>query len=407
MKKALKYILVFVLAFICSIGSVDAREKNTVNLYLFHRNSCPHCKKMISTLNKLEKRYDNLHIYKYEIESSVANQEKLKELEVLFNIKILSVPFVAVGEKTFVGFNETQTEQTLNDVIEYYSNHGYQDAVGEKFGIKDLPKYAIGEESSSVDEYVKEKYIVNVPLIGKINLQSLALPFVTIVLGLLDGFNPCAMWVLLFLITMLIGMKNRRRMWALGITFLLTSAIIYMCFMLAWLNITSYLSSITIIRYLIAIVAVIGGLVNLRSYIKSRKEVGCTVVDDKKRKKIFARIKKFTSEKSFILSLLGVIALAVSVNFIELLCSAGIPVMYTQILSLNVTSEIEKFVYILVYILFFLFDDLIVFIIAMFTLKVSGISNKYGNFSHLIGGIILILIGILLAFNPGLLMFGY
>jgi hypothetical protein len=234
----------------------------------------------------------------------------------------------------------------------------------------------------------------------------LSLPLLSIIIGTIDGFNPCAMWVLLFLISILIGMKDKKRMWALGSAFMITSAVIYLVFMLAWLNLAIFIGAIWWIKILIALVAFAGGIINVRAYIRS-KEAGCEVVDEKKRKKIFAKVKSFTSEKSFVLALLGIITLAVSVNFIELTCSAGLPVIFTNILALNNLSAFEYSIYIFLYLLFFLLDDLIVFFIAMTTLKMKGISNKYAKYSHLIGGIIMLIIGILMVFKPEWLMFNF
>ena len=147
-------------------------------------------------------------------------------------------------------------------------------------------------------------------------------------------------------------------------------------------------------------------IVYIRSYIRS-KDSGCEVVDDKKRKKIFKKIKKFTSEKSFILALLGIVGLAISVNVIELACSAGLPLVFTQILALNKVVGFKAFIYTLVYIVFFLLDDMIVFSIAMYAKEITAISTKYNKYSHLVGGILMLLIGVLLLFKPGWLMFNF
>ena len=122
---------------------------------------------------------------------------------------------------------------------------------------------------------------------------------------------------------------------------------------------------------------------------------------------MFSRIRKFTSEKSLILALIGVIGLAISVNVVELACSAGLPIVFTEILAINKVSVFMSFIYTLVYILFFMIDDLVIFFIAMFTMKVTGISTKYNKYSHLIGGIIMLIIGILLMVAPGILMFNF
>ena len=246
----------------------------------------------------------------------------------------------------------------------------------------------------------------SLPLIGKVNMKNVSLTTSAIVIGLVDGFNPCAMWILLFLISVLIGMKDRKRMWTLGLTFLLTSALVYMLIMLSWINIAVKITTIVWIRNIIALVAIIGGLLNLRSFIKSN-DSGCDVVDKNKRKTIFNKIKKFTHEKSFFLALVGVMGLAISVNLVELACSAGLPIVFSELLALNNVSSFMKFMYTLIYIFFFLIDDLIIFFIAMLTMKVSGISTKYNKYSHVLGGIIMLVVGILLIFKPEWLMFQF
>jgi len=203
-------------------------------------------------------------------------------------------------------------------------------------------------------------------------------------------------------------MKNKKRMWALGITFLFTSAFVYFLFMIAWLNLAVLLNKIIYIRIGISLVAIIFGTISVLRYINSlNKDDGCEVVDTKNRKKIINKINKIVKEKTFIISLIGIIVLAISVNVIELLCSLGLPVMYTEILSLNDLSSAKQIIYILIYVLFFLLDDLIIFAIAMKTLEIKAISNKYGKYSHLIGGIIMMLIGILMLFKPEWLMFNF
>ena len=176
--------------------------------------------------------------------------------------------------------------------------------------------------------------------------------------------------------------------------------------MVAWLNITLKMRDIAILRMIIAFIALIAGAINLNSYFKAN-ESGCTVVESNKRKKIINYIKKFTSEKYFFLALIGIMGLAFIVNLIELACSAGLPLLFTQILAIN---DLSKFMYALnigIYIFFFLIDDLIIFIIAMITFKVTGISTKYTKYSHLIGGIIMLLISILMIFKPEWLMFNF
>ena len=399
-------ILLFCVLFIPKIYADT--DKNLVNIYLFYSDTCPHCASEKELLSELEDKYDNIRIYKYEVNTD-NNMNMLIEIASMLDTKVTGVPFTVIADKVYKGFSYDSSKSKFMGTIEYYSKNGYKDIVGEYIGNIELPIYEIKEEvDDSSSEYIDNygNHVIN--LFGfKIETKKLALPLVSVLIGFVDGFNPCAMWVLLFLISMLIGMKNKKRMWTLGITFLLTSALIYLLFMIAWLNVATIITSINFVRMLIGGVAIGGSFINLYGYFKSRDTNGCNVVDDKKRNKIFGRIKKFTSEKNFFLAILGVILLAASVNVVELACSAGLPVMFIEILSVNNLTIIEEVIYIGLYMLFFLLDDLVIFFIAMTTMQLTGFSTKYGKLSKLIGGILLLLIGILLIFKPEWLMFNF
>ena len=157
----------------------------------------------------------------------------------------------------------------------------------------------------------------------------------------------------------------------------------------------------------ISLIAIFFGLLTVLKFFFVHEEDGCEVVDQKRRKKIITSIKKIVKEKSFALAVLGIIILAVSVNIIELLCSLGLPVMFTQILTINELSKISQIIYSIIYVIFFLIDDIIIFFIAMKTLEIKAISNKFGKYSHLIGGIIMLIIGFLMLYKPEWLMFNF
>ena len=412
--KYMKRILFLLVISILFIPSVFANtEKNLVNIYLFYSDTCPHCAAEKKLLNEIMDEYDNIRLYKYEVNTD-NNLQLMFEVAKLFDTEVSGVPFTIIADKIYKGFNYDDYKSRLLGTIEYYSEHGYKDIVGEYIGGIELPKYEVVENTDNNDddnnfnEYVEDFGNHKISFLGfEINTKNLTLPVVSILIGLVDGFNPCAMWVLLFLISMLIGTKDKKRMWSLGIAFLFTSALIYLLFMIAWLNVATFLTSVNIIRLLLGLVAIFGGAFNLYGYFKNRKSSGCTVVNDKKRNKIFDKIKKFTQEKNFWLALIGVIILAVSVNIVELACSAGLPVMFIEILSINNLTIVEEIIYIGLYMLFFLIDDLIIFFIAMTTMQVTGFSTKYGKLSKIIGGILLLLIGLLLIFKPEWLMFNF
>lgn len=410
--KAIKKIL-FIAALVVMLLPLktNAATDNTVNMYLFYGAGCPHCAALEEAMKKIEPKYPNLKIHKYEVWGSSKNRQLMSSSASVLNTKATGVPFAIIGTRTFSGYSETTTLGEIEYTIKVYASaDSYKDPVGDMLG------YTTNGGTKTYDDLVKQydkndtnkdkSIILDVPFIGKVDTKTLSLPIIAVVIGTIDGFNPCAMWVLLFLISVLIGMKDRKRMWILGSTFLIASALIYLVFMLAWLNVAIFIGAIWWVKMLIAAVALIGGFINVRTYIKT-KDTGCEVVDEQKRKKIFAKVKKFTSEQSFALAILGIVTLAVSVNFIELTCSAGLPVIFANILAVNHLSIFEYALYIFIYLLFFLLDDLIVFFIAMKSLKLTGISNKYAKYSHLIGGIIMLLIGILMIFKPEWLMFNF
>lgn len=402
MRKITNYTILIAVLFFCLLTNVNAKEKS-INIYFFNGDGCPHCAEEEEYLNKIKKQYSNIKIVKYEVWYNKKNAEFMNLVKEKLNITSPGVPITIIGKTYIIGYNDISGEK-LNRMINYYLKNDYTDVVkkikkGENIdNIKDgFTKYEKSTDKNT---------IISVPLIGKVNLKSLSIPTSATLIGLVDGFNPCAMWVLLFLISMLISMKDRKKMWILGISFLSTSAIVYMLIMLFWYNIMVNITTSIILRNIIAIVAIIASIINISQFFKS-KDGGCTVTDNKKRKKILEKIKKFTSEKSLLLAIIGVMGLAISVNLIELACSAGLPLVFTQILAINHVSQLQAFLYTILYIIFFLIDDIIVFSIAMFSMKVTAISTKYNKYSHLLGGIIMLLIGILLIFKPEWLMFNF
>ena len=324
--KKIKYIFLFILSFLFILPSINAEEKKQVNVYLFHSNTCSHCKAEIEFLNEIQKEYENLKINLYEINDVKENKELMINIKEKLNIDSPMVPFTVIGDYYYIGYNDG-VKDGIKNLIEKYTSEEQYDVIKDTIDGKDVSNFKI--KNGEINKIST--------VFGEIDPAKVSLPILSVIMGAIDGFNPCAMWVLIFLITMLFNMENKKRMWALGITFLVTSALI------SWL------------KLLIGLVALIGAFINLKGFIKSivKKDAGCEVVDNSKRKKIISKIKKYTSEKSFILAMLGVMLLAISVNAIELACSAGLPVLFTNVLALNDINFIEKCIYIFIYIFFF------------------------------------------------------
>lgn len=413
------FLLFFSFLFFSSNFALAQSQNQKINLYFFEGEGCPHCAKEKIFLEKLEQKYSDLKVYQYEIWNSAENRKLLMEIGKKLNINISGVPFTVINEKYFAGwFDEKTTGSEIEEAIKCAREKGCHDLVNEilltennkikekcecenKKECKCENKKECGceKKTNSVSKTVK------IPIVGEIETKNFSLPILTIIFGALDGFNPCAMWVLVLLISLLLGMKNRKKMWILGSTFIITSALVYFLFMTAWLNLILFLGFVFWVRIIIGLIALAGGIYFFKEFLIN-KTGGCDITGIEKKQKIFEKMKSIIHQTSFWLALGGIILLAFGVNLVELLCSAGLPTVYTQILTLNDLAKWQYYFYILFYIFIFMLDDLLVFFIAMITLKTTGFTSKYTRFSHLIGAILMLIIGLLLIFKYQWLMFG-
>lgn len=393
MKKYLKLLLVFFsLTILFSLEKVSAKNleeilgpktEAKVDIYLFYGSTCPHCHDEIKFLSVLEEKYkDKLVIHKYEVWNNKNNEDLYNSVRNYFEFNKQGVPFTVIGE-------------------DYY--YGYSSATG--ISIEEDIRIKL-KLNGKTEEPVLNKGKYTLPLIGEIDASSASIITVAIVLGFVDGFNPCALWVLLFIINMLIGMKNKKKMFVLGYTFLLVSAIVYFLAMLGISFILSF-AMINKIRMTIGFIALILGIYSIYKYIKTNKESGCEVVDDNKRKSLIKKMSKIKNSSTLIGALVGIIILAIGVNIIELTCSLGFPAIFSEILAINKVSGAAKISYLLVYVFMYMLDDLIIFTIAVLTYEVTAQSSKYGKIMKLIGGILMIIMGLLLVFKPEWVMLNF
>lgn len=398
--------LIFVLFFIFSTPT-EASESG-LNVYFFWGDGCPHCEKEKPFLDRLESENENINVYRYEVWKNRKNLELMVKVGKELKLDISGVPVTIIGDEAFVGYSEGYTSKQIEDRVELCLGKGCKDSVAYLIGLEE--KVLVPSDLEDKEEIVAGSNgsipeNITLPIVGTINIKGLSLPFLTILLGGLDGFNPCAMWTLLFLISLLLGMEDRRRMWILGSTFIVASAFVYFLFMAAWLNLLLFLGFVVWVRIGIGLLALLGGGYNIKEYFENQDNT-CKVTGSEKKQRVFQKLKKITQEESFWLAFVGIILLAFAVNLVELVCSAGLPAVYTQVLALSNLSNLQYYLYISLYIFFFMLDDLIVFFIAMTTLQMTGLTTKYAKWSHLIGGILMIIIGFLLLLRPELLMFG-
>lgn len=378
-----------------------------VDLYLFLGDGCPHCAQEEIFLKSMESKYPDLRIQRFEVWEHQNNARLMLEVAKKLQTNIGGVPFTVVGDKSFVGFDESYTAPQIEARIQECLTTTCPNSVAAIAPEIKIPETLNKDRKNEAiqEEMPQAVGKIDAGLFGEIDMAKFSLPVLTIIIGALDGFNPCAMWTLVFLISLLIGMQNRKRMWILGSSFIVASAAVYLLFMVAWLNIFLFIGVVAWVKILIGLVALLGAWYSLKDFYKN-KDAACEVGDVEKKKRTMDKLKGYVSHQNFWLALFGIMALAFMVNLIELLCSAGFPAVYTQVLAMNNMIGWQYYAYILLYIFFFMLDDLIIFFIAMFTLQATGLTTRYTRASRLIGGILMLVIGLLMIFKPSVLMFG-
>lgn len=378
MKKKILFLFVFLMVVAPLFFSFA--QTNKIEINFFYSKYCSHCHAEKPFLEKLVKKYPQIELKEYEISSSPKNQKIFQEFAQKYNVDTNGVPVTFIGDKYVIGYdNENNKGKEIENYITSY----------------------IGEQPANNAEKK-----IHIPIIGDVNISRFSLPALTVILGTLDGFNPCSMWALIFLITLLLATKSRKRMLVVGGIFILVSSISYFLFMTAWLNLFLFIGFYSFIRILIGIVAIVIGAMRIRDFI-TFKPGTCKVTDEKEefKGKIVKRMREVIKPSSLIATIAGVTVLAWSVNLVEFFCSAGFPAVYTNILSQSNLNPLTYYFYIILYVFFYMLDDLVVWLIALITFEKIALTDKYSKWAALIGGVLMVLLGAILILKPAWLMF--
>jgi cytochrome c biogenesis protein CcdA/thiol-disulfide isomerase/thioredoxin len=401
MIKKLK-ILTFVLGLFFA-GSVFAQVQ-PVEMDFFYLPTCPHCHSEREFLEQLKQKYSELEIREYSI-------EKKENLDLLIKkYKDYEVPQDAWGRvpATFfdsvyiIGFKEGITDNQLDSYVSQIIEKRKEAEINNPDGRDD-----IGEITTPVDD----KTTIKLPFIGEVNVSNYSPLVLSVLFGALDGFNPCAMTALCFLLASLVASGARKRILLIGGVFIFVSGLVYFLFIAAWFNLFLALAYVKFITTLVGILVLFFAFTVLKEYFSG---VICKLCEteakkdfaSENQKKLLLKMEKITrAEVPLMWSLLGVGLIAAGVNMVELFCSMGFPAAFTGILSDMGISKMSFYLYLLVYILFYMLDDLIIFLIAVATLRITQASQKYLKFVKLISGILLLILGLILVFRPSLLTF--
>ncbi|MAX36434.1 MAG: hypothetical protein CME33_07695 [Gimesia sp.] len=264
----------------------------------------------------------------------------------------------------------------------------------------DKPPPPEGESLAPVPS--EEADTVEVPFLGELSKSRLGMPAFTFLIGLVDGFNPCAMWVLLFLLSLLVNLKNRAKVLAVAGTFVLISGLAYYAFMAAWLNVFLLIGYLPMVQFLLGLFAVIIGLIHVKDFFAFKKGISLSIPEWAK-PGLYARARKIVTAENLTGAILGASVLAVLVNIIELLCTAGLPALYTEVLTMQNYPAWKTYAYLGLYILAYMLDDAIMVTIVVVTMGRHKLQEKQGRWLKLFSGVVILLLGLVLIFKPSLL----
>jgi thiol-disulfide isomerase/thioredoxin len=362
----------------------EGGEKTT--LYLFWGEGCPHCSKEKEFLKRLRKQYPQLNVRAFEVWHDPENARMFSGILEAAGIKSAGVPVTVVGDRMWMGFSVHTGAQIEQEV-----------ALCIRDGCSDTVRSLTGEEDRHDGPFA-----VNMPFFGELNGTTISLPVFTVTLGIMDSFNPCAFFVLFFLLGLLVHARSRRRMLLIGGTFVFFSGLVYFVFMAAWLNVFMLVGQLTVITAVAGAVALVVASINIKDFFLFKKGVSLSI-SDSARKRLFERMRNLLKATSVPSALAGTAVLALAANTYELLCTAGFPMVYTRVLTLHELSTPAYYGYLALYNAVYVLPLMAIVAAFVFTLGAKKLSEWQGRKLKLVSGMMMLLLGLALLLHPEVL----
>lgn len=396
---------------------IDKNGDIKVNLYFIWSKTCPHCKAAHPFIDKLKEKYSWIDLKSYSVSDS-GTYEILKDLADKTGKGVNSVPFIANCGTSFVGWStaEVTGKYLENQLRACYIKLGGTfskklDNVQENY-TKDVNVFETcdskGEESCSLGNAENEASLnttsvqpIDIPFVGEVAPEKMSLPMLTVVLAGVDAFNPCAFFVLLFLLSIMVNAKSRVRMLIVGGIFVFFSGLIYFFFMAAWLNMFALLGG-SDGGYIIlgaGILAVIAGFINVKDYFYTKGKVTLSMSAEN-RTSLIKRMGKLTNTSSMATMIGGTTVLAIMANAYELLCTAGFPMIYTSVLTMHNLPDFERYMYLLFYNVVYVIPLAVIVIVFSMTLGKRKLTEHEGQVLKLMSGTMMLGLGAMLVYDP-------
>ena len=366
-----------------------ATDAEPIDIEVFVRAGCPHCAEAEEFLARLQREQPALRIVIHDVSLDLAAMERLQRIAESHGATALRVPAFAVGKQLIVGFSrEASTDLLIRDSLARIPGQSTNDAAA---GCEAVESLSCGPDAAPAKA---EAFAVEF-LGSKVSLEEVGLPLFTLVLGLLDGFNPCSMWVLILMISLLAPLNNRPRMFAVAGTFIAVQGAAYYVFMAAWLNLFLLIGLSRPSEIAIAVLALLAGALNLKDYLSFGRGISLSIPASAK-PGIYARMRRILQAENMAAALVGTVVLGVLVQIIELMCTSGFPALFTRILTLRQPDSLGYYAYLLLYDVAYMFDDLVILTIGIVTLSQHRLQEKEGRWLKLISGLVMVGLGVYL-----------
>ncbi len=381
------------------VRSSAEQQSTSPDIEVFVRNGCPHCAKAELFLKSLKQEQPSLNIVIRDVVQEPAAMERLQQLAKSQAAGTVRVPAFQVGGELLIGYaDELTTGLLIRNALTLEQTKSPAKANQTTAGSCEAETALSCEAPAQQPIKTGQTFVLD--FLGyRLSLEQIGLPLFTLAMGLLDGFNPCSMWVLILMISLLASMKNRLRMLAIAGTFIAVEGIAYFIFMAAWLNLFLLIGLSRISELLIALIALLAGIINLKDIRIYGKVVSLSIPDAAK-PGIYARIRGILQAQNIVGALIGAVVLAVLVQVVEFMCTSGFPALYTRILTLQHLNKMSYYGYLLLYNAAYMFDDMIILTIGIITLSQRRLQEKEGHWLKLISGLVMIGLGMYLIIYP-------
>jgi len=399
-----------------------AQAAEPVVLYYFWGDGCPACAAQKPFLDELSQRYLNLDVRDYEVYYVQENRATFIEMAATLGFEVRGVPTTIIGERYWIGFTH-EIAQGIEAYVAECSLSGCPDAGAgiPPVGATPTPlpptpapfptptptpvaEPVTEEPPAPPDDPVTEpsQDLLHLPLIGTIDLGAQSIVISTAIIAFVDGFNPCSLWVLSILISLTLRTGSRKKVFLTGFVFLSITSLIYGLFIAGLFTMFTFISFMGPIQVVVALIALVFAGVNIKDYFWFQEGVSFTIADEKK-PGIYQKMRKVIQAESLGAMLTATVIMSAGIAIVELPCTAGFPVIWTNLLVSQAVDQLTFALLLLLYMLIYLLDELAVFVIAVFTLRSNKMEEKHGRVLKLIGGMLMLTLASVMLIDPGLM----